>query len=114
MVHAAATREEAREDLVDRWDRDRQANQARSRIILTHTRKEVEALNDAARERVRESGLLGNDVAIETERGTRQFAQGDRVMFLKNERELGVKNGTLGTIESVNRVRMAVQLDDGR
>lgn len=44
----------------------------------------------------------------------RQFAEGDRVMFLKNERELGVKNGTLGTIETVNRVRMAVQLDDDR
>lgn len=34
-------------------------------------------------------------------------------MFLKNERELGVKNGTLGTIDTVSRVRMAVQLDDG-
>jgi Ti-type conjugative transfer relaxase TraA len=114
MVHAAATREEAREDLVDRWDRDRRSNPRASRIILTHTRKEVEALNGAVRERVRESGLLGDDVAIETERGTRQFAEGDRVMFLKNERELGVKNGTLGTIKAVNRVRMAVQLDDGR
>lgn len=63
---------------------------------------------------VRESGSLARDVAIETERGMRSFADGDRVMFLKNERALGVKNGTLGTIESVSRVRMAVQLDDGR
>jgi Ti-type conjugative transfer relaxase TraA len=114
MIHAAATREDARADLVDRWDRDRMRDPYGSRIILTHTRKEVEALNDAARERVREAGALGRDVAIETERGPRQFADGDRVMFLKNERELGVKNGTLGTIESVSRVRMAVQLDDGR
>ena len=114
MVHSSATREEARADLIDRWDRDRMRDPSGSRIILTHTRKEVEALNDAARERVREAGLLGRDVAIETERGPRNFAGGDRVMFLKNERELGVKNGTLGTIESVSRVRMAVQLDDGR
>jgi len=114
MVHAAATREDARGDLIDRWDRDRMRDPSRSRIILTHTRKEVEALNDTARERVREAGALGRDVEIETERGVRNFADGDRVMFLKNERELGVKNGTLGTIESVSRVRMAVQLDDGR
>jgi Ti-type conjugative transfer relaxase TraA len=114
MVHAATTREDARGDLIDRWDRDRTRDPSGSRIILTHTRREVEALNDAARERVREAGALGRDVAVETERGTRNFADGDRVMFLKNERELGVKNGTLGTIESVNRVRMAVQLDDGR
>ena len=114
MVHAAATREDARGDLIDRWDRDRMRDPSGSRIILTHTRKEVEALNDAARERVREAGALGRDVAVETERGARNFADGDRVMFLKNERELGVKNGTLGTVESVSRVRMAVQLDDGR
>jgi hypothetical protein len=35
-------------------------------------------------------------------------------MFLRNERELGVKNGMLGTIERVDRTGMAVRLDDGR
>ena len=34
-----------------------------------------------------------------TERGAREFAAGDRVYFLRNERGLGVKNGTLGTVE---------------
>jgi ATP-dependent exoDNAse (exonuclease V) alpha subunit len=36
MVHSAETREQARGDLIDRWDRDRQASPDRSRIILTH------------------------------------------------------------------------------
>jgi hypothetical protein len=35
-------------------------------------------------------------------------------MFLQNERGLGVKNGTLGTIEQVNAQCMTVQTDDGR
>jgi ATP-dependent exoDNAse (exonuclease V) alpha subunit len=35
MVHEAQTREQARGDLIDRWDRDRQASPNRSRIILT-------------------------------------------------------------------------------
>ncbi len=35
-------------------------------------------------------------------------------MFLKNERSLGVKNGTLATVEQVSPERMAVRLDDGR
>jgi Ti-type conjugative transfer relaxase TraA len=35
MVHEAQTREQARADLIDRWDRDRQASLDRSRIILT-------------------------------------------------------------------------------
>jgi hypothetical protein len=35
-------------------------------------------------------------------------------MFLRNERGLGVKNGTLGTIEHIDRAGMAVRTDDGR
>jgi len=32
-------------------------------------------------------------------------------MFLKNDRELGVKNGTLGTVTEVKRDAMRVVLD---
>ncbi|MCB0916733.1 MAG: Ti-type conjugative transfer relaxase TraA, partial [Actinobacteria bacterium] len=41
-------------------------------------------------------------------------ASGDRIIFLRNERGLGVKNGTLGTVESVSAQSMAVRTDDGR
>jgi len=51
---------------------------------------------------------------VTVERGDRNFASGDRVMFLQNERGLGVKNGTLGTIEQVSSESMTVQTDDGR
>lgn len=113
-VHAAETREAARSDLIERWDRHRQASPSDTRIILTHTNDEVRELNDAARDRLRSSGELGNDVTIRTERGAFEFASGDRIMFLRNERGLGVKNGTLGTIEQASPQRMAVRTDDGR
>ncbi|MGQ2941845.1 MAG: Ti-type conjugative transfer relaxase TraA [Blastomonas fulva] len=113
-LHVAETREAARAELVDAWDRDRQAKPDASRIILTHTNDEVKALNEAVRDKVRASGDLGEDIALKVERGTRQFADGDRVMFLKNERSLGVKNGSLGTVESVSTLRMSVKLDDGK
>jgi Ti-type conjugative transfer relaxase TraA len=114
MVHEAQTREQARGDLIDRWDRERQAAPEHSRIILTHTNDEVRALNEAARERMRAAGDLGDEVRLTVERGARNFANGDRVMFLQNERGLGVKNGTLGTIEHVGAQSMAVRTDDGR
>ncbi|BCG83136.1 Ti-type conjugative transfer relaxase TraA [Mesorhizobium sp. 113-3-3] len=114
MVHQAATRDEARAELVERWDRDRQAHPEASRIILTHTNDEVRALNEAARERMRAAGDLGDDVQASVERGARAFASGDRVMFLRNERGLGVKNGTLGLIEEVTTQSMTVQTDDGK
>jgi Ti-type conjugative transfer relaxase TraA len=113
-VHAAETREQARADLINGWDRDRQAQPDDTRIILTHTNDEVHTLNLAVRDRLRASDALGEDIAIQAERGERQFAAGDRIMFLKNERSLGVKNGSLGRVASVTATRIAVQLDDGR
>ncbi|MEP9350000.1 Ti-type conjugative transfer relaxase TraA [Xanthobacter sp. KR7-225] len=114
MVHAAPTREQARGELIDRWNRDRQANPDATRIILTHTNAEVRELNEAARDRMRGAGELGADVHVAAERGARTFAPGDRIMFLQNERSLGVKNGTLGTVEQVSAHSMIVRTDDGR
>lgn len=115
-VHAAETRGAAREELIDRWDRGRMTAPQASRIILTHTNDEVRELNEAARGRMRAAQMLGEDVGLAVERGERSFASGDRVLFLKNERSLEVKNGTLGTVEEVNgealqegnRARLAV------
>jgi Ti-type conjugative transfer relaxase TraA len=114
MVHEAPSREQARGDLIDRWDRDRRASPDKSRIILTHTNDEVRALNRAARERMRTAGDLGDDVRLVVERGERSFASGDRVMFLRNERSLGVKNGMLGTVEQVSPQSISVRAVDGR
>ena len=114
MVHEAQTREQARDDLIERWDRDRQASPDRSRIILTHTNYEVRSLNEAARTRMRAAGDLGDEVRVTVERGARNFASGDRVMFLQNERGLGVKNGTLGIIEQVSAQSMTARTDNGR
>jgi Ti-type conjugative transfer relaxase TraA len=113
MVAAAETREAARGELVDGWDRQRQAQPDETRIILTHTNAEVRALNEEARGRMRARGELGEDVGVTVERGRRALASGDRIMFLRNERSMGVKNGTLGTLEQVSDGRMSVRLDGG-
>ncbi|MFM6829140.1 MAG: AAA family ATPase, partial [Novosphingobium sp.] len=114
LVHLANTRDVAREALIDRWDGARQADPSASRIILTHTNDEVRELNLLARDRMRMAGDLGKDATIETARGERQFASGDRIMFLRNERGLGIKNGTLGTVEAAHPARLAIRNDDGR
>jgi Ti-type conjugative transfer relaxase TraA len=114
FVLAAHDRNEARTALIDQWDRDRTANPRSSILILSHTRDEVKQLNGLARDRLRETGELGEETAVRTGHGERAFAAGDRIMFLKNERSLGVKNGSLGRVESITAASMAVQLDDGR
>src|SRR3546814_5483031 len=72
MVHAAQTRAEARAALIDRWDAERRADPAVSRMILTHLNKEVQMLNQAARERLVAQGELGANIAVRTERGDRK------------------------------------------
>ncbi len=114
MVHQAETREQARGDLIDRWDAARQAEPDKTRMIFTHTNDEVRNLNEMARDRRREAGELGKDTRVKTANGDRDFASGDRVMFRRNERSLEVKNGTLGTIGQVNQQSMTVRTDDGR
>jgi hypothetical protein len=114
MVHVAETREITRAELIKRWEQERQASSGDSRIILTHTNDEVRELNQMAREKMREAGALGADATIKAARGERLFASGDRIIFLRNERGLGVKNGTLGTVASASVQSMTVRTDDGR
>ncbi|WLS12038.1 Ti-type conjugative transfer relaxase TraA (plasmid) [Shinella sumterensis] len=47
----------------------------------------------------------------QTNDGKRDFALGDRIVFLENDRELGVKNGMLGTVEHVADNRIIAKLD---
>jgi len=111
MVQTSESRAEAMAALVARWDEARVARPGESRVLLASTRDDVAALNGLARERLRASGELGPDQVVETERGERRLAVGDRLMFLRNERGLGaqadgrggvaVKNGTLGTVLAV-------------
>jgi len=114
MVVESETRAAAREALIERWDSDRTSDTARSSIILSHTNEECDELNGMARDRMKRDGTLATEFAVKTTHGERLIAAQDRIMFLRNERELGVKNGTLGTVEQVSRSRMAVRLDDGR
>lgn len=113
MVHAHPDAASATRALVSGWDRARVENQTSSQVMLAYRRVDVAELNSLARERMRESGALGNDEAVATASGERIFAPGDRVMFLRNERSLGVKNGTLGEVRVVSDGAMRVRLDGG-
>ena len=112
MVHVHQTRDAARAALVEGWDDVRRTRPEASQVMLAHTRADVAELNRLARGRMREGGALkGEDQVLGTERGARAFAVGDRLMFLRNERSLAVKNGTLGTIEKVDGGGLSVRLD---
>ena len=88
-------------------------------LALTSTRAEARDVNESARNAAAERGLLkGENFAVTTHAGEREFAAGDRVLFTRNNREIDVKNGDLCTVTKVERAgenaaRMTVTLDRG-
>lgn len=110
-IHQHGKREDARKALLDAWVRTGEEAPAESRLILAYTRADVAELNELARASRRKNNELGRGHLIATERGPKEFATGDRLYFLRNEKSLGVKNGSLGTIESIRDGVLQVKLD---
>ena len=82
-----------------------------SRLALTHRRADVQALNRLIRTGLQEAGPLAEaETVIETAAGERSFAVGDRIVFLENDSRLGVRNGSLGTVEALGDGQMRVRL----
>ncbi|MCH9782273.1 MAG: Ti-type conjugative transfer relaxase TraA [Gammaproteobacteria bacterium] len=104
------TREAAREALAHAYVGGLEGG---SQIVLAHSNADVLALNEAIRDARKERGELAEPARFMAERGAREFAVADRVVFLRNDRDLGVKNGTLGTVERAEDGGLAVRLDSG-
>ena len=97
-------------------------------LVLAHTNDDVRSLNNSLRKVMINEGALTGARTFQTARGLREFAAGDRMIFLENARfleprakHLGpqyVKNGMLGTVVSTGNKRgaalLSVRLDNGR
>jgi Ti-type conjugative transfer relaxase TraA len=110
-VRFAEDRDQARAAIVRDVMADRAAHPESSRIVLAHRRTDVRALNDDIRTARQAEGALTDEVAFLTTDGERRFAAGDRLVFLENDRTLGVKNGMLGTVERADEGALRVRLD---
>ncbi|NLH82246.1 MAG: Ti-type conjugative transfer relaxase TraA [Phyllobacteriaceae bacterium] len=126
------TRESARSTLVVDYLADRDADPNASRVAMAHRRVDVRAINEEIRAALQERGELARSrqsgltedkssptavqerpqaFIYQTNDGEREFAVGDRIVFLENDRDLGVKNGMLGTVETVEPDRLVARLD---
>ncbi len=111
MVRTAWTRAEAIGALIDDWNDD--YDPEKTTLILAHRRRDVRTLNEMARAKLVERDLVGEGLAFRTEDGVRQFAAGDRIVFLKNESSLGVKNGMLANVVEAAPGRIVAAVGEG-
>ncbi|CVI20302.1 Conjugal transfer protein traA [Agrobacterium fabacearum CFBP 5771] len=127
-IHFADSREEAMAQIVRDYLADSEKRADGTRVAMAHRRADVRTLNAAIRselqnrQRLERSPGLGDDVdrgdgedvgerVFQTNNGKRAFAAGDRIIFLENNRDLGVKNGMLGTVEHVEPGKIIARLD---
>ncbi|MFK0334416.1 Ti-type conjugative transfer relaxase TraA [Rhizobium sp. NPDC090275] len=111
MVRTAWTRGEAIASLITDWDRE--YDPAKATLILAHRRVDVRLLNEMARGTLVERGVIEAGHAFKTEDGTRHFAAGDQMVFLKNEGSLGVKNGMLARVVEAQPGRIVTEIGSG-
>ncbi|MCJ7997523.1 Ti-type conjugative transfer relaxase TraA [Rhizobium cremeum] len=102
---------EAVEHLIADWNRD--YDPKKSMLMLAHLRRDVRMLNDLARAKLVERGILGEGHAFKTADGTRRFDAGDQIVFLKNDGSLGVKNGMIGHVVEAGPNRIVAVVGEG-
>lgn len=115
-ISLAEIGEDARGEIVRDYLADRDQRPDGTRVAMAHRRADVRAINEGIRAELQERGELAQGeengaLTFQTNDGQREFAPGDRIVFLENNRDLGVKNGMLGTVEAVEPGRIVAQLD---
>ncbi len=105
------SRESARTALLARYTFDAKRHPNETRLILAYTREDVKALNATVRALREQNKELGIGQTLSTSQGKQAFAVNDRIRFMRNERSLGVKNGSLGTVEKLDGRVLTVKLD---
>ncbi|MGO7271231.1 Ti-type conjugative transfer relaxase TraA, partial [Rhizobium ruizarguesonis] len=120
-LHLKTDRAETLKAIIADYVADRSANPNDTRIAMAHRRDDVRAINAGIRARLQERGELakannpsgdkGEELSYQTNNGKRSFARGDRIVFLENDRDLGVKNGMLGEVIAVAPDAIQVRLD---
>jgi hypothetical protein len=100
---------------------DAAVSQTRNRLSAGYDTLTIASDKDSVRhlseEDRRRGGLEGRGQRYVTDGGVREFAAGDRLMFLENslgKRGLGVRNGNRGTVLQAKSDRIVVKLDGGR
>ena len=113
-VRFEETGEDARNAILRDVMADMDVRPAGSRLVLAHRRVDVQDLNEAIRGVRLARGELAGEFVYQTSEGARAFAPGDRLLFRENNRDLGVKNGMLGTVEQATEGHLSVRLDSAQ
>ena len=102
-IHELQTRQDAKDQMLEEWANLQLKQKNQMSLMMAYTNRDVNELNQGAREHRKTHGeLRGYEHTFMTEKGERHFCAGDRIIFLRNEHSLGVRNGSLGTVVRIS------------
>lgn len=105
LIFVGENREKASHRLLMDWSQESDLKEV---LILASTHEDVSWINRRAQKIRLESGFL---TGLPFKSGEQTFFAGERIIFGKNDRKIGVKNGTFGTIRGVAAGSIVVDLD---
>jgi nucleoside-triphosphatase THEP1 len=87
-------------------------------VVLCSTNRECSAINDEVRALKKERGELGKTICsiqtmVNNRLSCKDFSENDRIIFLKNDKRLDVKNGQVGNVKSFNAGILSVETESG-
>ena len=110
QLHVTETREQAIRGLVERWKADSGIQRPQDVLLLASLNAEVRAINrQCQEERLRAGELHEEKLSV----GGDNIHEHDRVLLTKRDRKLGVENGFMGEVVSIDHEKAAllVRLD---
>ncbi|HCJ4247055.1 TPA: Ti-type conjugative transfer relaxase TraA [Legionella pneumophila] len=108
------TTEAAAQNLIHDWQADITNTNLQDSVVLAFTRTSVGYLNEKARLALKEKQILGQEeIAFQGFKKPLKIAVGERLLFRQNDKILGVRNGDLGTVQSIKKDQFQIKLDSG-
>jgi ATP-dependent exoDNAse (exonuclease V) alpha subunit len=126
LPHQCDVRAKMKKEMVRQWATSLKEFPGQSHVMLTYTNRDTASLNREARDLMKQNRVVSLEEYVCTLRREdeddfgrivvteeqKPFAKGDQIVFTRNDNSLNVKNGTLGTIEEINRQK--IQGETGR
>ncbi len=121
-------RSSAKAVLIEDWKKTFQEDPNKGLLMIAYSNRDVRDLNTQARNHLKDIGILDQKdftytVHREVEddfgrkktfKEERVFSKGDKLVFTRNNTGLGVKNGTIGTITSINAQKIEVKVTEDK
>jgi Ti-type conjugative transfer relaxase TraA len=112
-VHIFDKSQHAIDGLIDNWQKGITKDNLTNNIITAFRNVDVDELNSQARKRLVAKGVISaTGSTVITEKGEIELSIGDRILFLRNNKQLGISNGQFATIVKVIGSEISVLLDN--